>query len=323
MEEPPLYQIVDWNKYFENNKSREVGRCGFVCFPNRHGGIGISNVLSEPDGAAVYGIWALIVQFCSRQTKREGWLTSDGTRDGFRIGAAAFARTFRRPVDEIYRTLQVVSYPDIGWLKLVEGKHEWSEKTAKILAAIPVADIGRQLPPPNVGSDHQTGEVSGNQDDASATSGDTDCRPTSAVTALKEGRNEGNRANKTFTTATPLLSQFSQSQKCEKAKREGLGEAEAKAWLNDIFGNEMPWTYEEMLLLDELIPIPFDVHRLLDWAYRLPRDNPIHEMTKLRQKRVSLLRDFGGEADKVRMVRKQMGYGELVTTKNGAKPGNG
>jgi hypothetical protein len=291
MEEPPLYQIVDWDEHFENNKSRERRKCGFVCFPNHHGGLGLGNLLSEPDGRAIYGIWCLIVQLCSRQATRQGWLTVDGKRDSIRIGAAALARAFHAPIREIYRTLQVVNYPDIGWMKLVEGEHEWSQKTlaARMAGHLVPAETGTECPSPQVPEDQQT---DGGHSVPAETG--TECPERKKERSTPE--------NRTVPTTTVSVEE---SQDCEN---EGLQYAEAKVWLNDLFKNSLPWSYEEDHLLSELVPIPREIQREIDWAHRLPPSHPIHEMTKLKQKRVSILRELGGEADKIRKLRRQMGY---------------
>ena len=77
--DPPIvYQIKDWNIHFENDKSRTRKQCSFVCVPNKQHGMGFCYIMSESDGAAIYGIWHCIVGACSQQKDREGWLTSNG-----------------------------------------------------------------------------------------------------------------------------------------------------------------------------------------------------------------------------------------------------
>jgi len=105
---------------------------------------------------------------------------------------------------------------------------------------------------------------------------------------------------------------LSLSQNCEDKKKRDAQLAEDKLWLNQLFANNYPWTYEEEYLLSELSPIPLELKRLIDWAFKLPKDSPLHELTKLKQKRVTLMRELGGEGDKLRMIRKQMGYSEII-----------
>ena len=126
MSELPLYQIVGWNEHFENYKSRSVGKCSFVCVPNKHGGVGLTGLLmSEPDpyGHAFYGVWQLMLQFCSRQKPpREGWLTADGRKDGPRMPAAEWARMFRCSPSLIRRTFRALE--SVRFIKLLAGQPE-------------------------------------------------------------------------------------------------------------------------------------------------------------------------------------------------------
>lgn len=111
------YRIAGWSTRFENNKSRERDRCSFVCLPNKQDGLGLAHILSEPDGAALFGIWTLVVQACSRHGRpRNGWLTEDGTEDGTPFAVEDLAMRWRRPQAEICRMLEVMSRPKVGWL---------------------------------------------------------------------------------------------------------------------------------------------------------------------------------------------------------------
>lgn len=113
-----LYQINDWGEHFENNKSKERDACRFFCVPNKQHGLGFCLITSEPDGAAIYGIWIMIVAACSRHKKpRNGWLTQDGHQTGIPWAPEDLALQFRRPVSEINRTLEVLSSHKILWLR--------------------------------------------------------------------------------------------------------------------------------------------------------------------------------------------------------------
>jgi hypothetical protein len=113
-----IYQIRDWRSHFENNKSREREQCSFVCVPNKQHGMGLIRVLAEPDGAAIIGVWVLILQACSRQGRhRDGWLTDDGHPAGNPWTVADLALRWRRPEAEIERTLFCLSSPQVGWIQ--------------------------------------------------------------------------------------------------------------------------------------------------------------------------------------------------------------
>ena len=326
---PPLYQVIDWNEHFENFRSRVVTKCQYVCVPTKHGGTGFCNVIAQPDGPAIYGVWVLLLQLLSRQAKRNGWLTQDGTKEGRRFSGEELARLWRRELAEVYRMLQVTTGEDVAWIRLVEGEHDWRQQGESIVAVssehrpriVAVSsehgttekegknaqnDTGYRPSIVGVSSEHALTQVF-----AAASFNGIDrvssryrrgiVRPT--IERRKEGSTESD--SKTVPTTTVLLSQNGEEE-------EGLQYAEAKLWLNNLFQNQMPWSYEEDHLLSELVPIPRAVQKLMDWAHRLPPEHPIHEMTFLRQKRVSLLRDFGGEADKIKKIRAQMGYDGAV-----------
>ncbi len=113
-----MYRIKDWDKFFENNKSRIVDQCSFVCVPNKQDGMGLTRILSTKNGASIYGIWCLVVGACSRQRKpRLGYLTDDGTAEGNPWDAEDLANRWRQPVDLIADALAVLSSSRIGWLE--------------------------------------------------------------------------------------------------------------------------------------------------------------------------------------------------------------
>src|SRR5437899_2456712 len=109
-EQQPLMQIVNWDAF-------------------EHGGYSILdikdsptllNIICEHDGAAVYGIWALLVDLCRRQpAPRSGWLTEDGKREGSRYTLETLAGLFHRPQIEILRMFQETTNRGIGWIRFV------------------------------------------------------------------------------------------------------------------------------------------------------------------------------------------------------------
>lgn len=112
-----LLRVRDWGTYFENYKSREYDRCSFVCLPNKQHGMGLTYILSQPDGDAIYGIWCLIVGACSQQRRpRSGWLTDDGTPAGRAWSIEDMALRWRRTVDRIERAVEVLTSPAVNWL---------------------------------------------------------------------------------------------------------------------------------------------------------------------------------------------------------------
>jgi hypothetical protein len=113
-----VYQVQDWDKLFENNKSRERDNCHFVCVPNKQDGMGLTRVLACKNGAAIYGIWHLILGACSRQRRpRAGWMTDDGHQTGTPWALADLALRWRRQEQEIVEALELLTSPNIQWIK--------------------------------------------------------------------------------------------------------------------------------------------------------------------------------------------------------------
>lgn len=119
-----LYRIKDWNKHFENDRSRTRNKCSFVCVPNKQHGMGFSYLMAEIDGATIYGVFHLIVGACSQQSPpRHGLLTADGELTGSPWGPDDMAVKFRRPAKEISRALEVLSSERVGWIEVLESSH--------------------------------------------------------------------------------------------------------------------------------------------------------------------------------------------------------
>lgn len=106
-----VYRIVDWEKHFENNRTRELKSLGWVPIPNKHDGDGYTQVMEEDDGAAIYGAWISIVQVASKCDTR-GVLMRDASRPH---DARSLSRMTRVPITNIQRALD--KCVSIGWLE--------------------------------------------------------------------------------------------------------------------------------------------------------------------------------------------------------------
>jgi len=114
-------QVANWSENFENSKSRQRDRCGFVCLPNKQSGLGLTYILSLSDGPAVYGIWCLMLGALSKQRKpREGWLTHDGTEAGDPWQADELALKWRTTPKLVNRALEVLTSERVKWIVTAE-----------------------------------------------------------------------------------------------------------------------------------------------------------------------------------------------------------
>ncbi len=63
---PFLIEIVDWDKHYENNRTRELKELRWVPMPNSHDGDGYTQLIDHPNGAAHFGAWCALVEVASR-----------------------------------------------------------------------------------------------------------------------------------------------------------------------------------------------------------------------------------------------------------------
>lgn len=119
------YQIRDWGRHFEKDKSREQEPCSWCPIPNKQDGLGYRLIMREPDGAAIYGAFVAVVLMCSKQHQtaaggarraRKGYLTKGGRADGCPLGALELSIKTQVPVGVMERMLEIMSSPMIGWV---------------------------------------------------------------------------------------------------------------------------------------------------------------------------------------------------------------
>lgn len=102
--------IADWNRVFENSRSRRVETLDWVRMPNRHDGHSYAVLLDHPDGLAHYGCWSLIVQVASKCHPR-GTLVM---KNGLPHDAKSLALTTRS--NEKTMASAITRLLEIGWL---------------------------------------------------------------------------------------------------------------------------------------------------------------------------------------------------------------
>lgn len=118
-----VYKVKDWDARYENNKSRERDACKFVCVPNKQDGLGLQHVLAKPNGAAIYGIFNLIIGKCSKQhLPRDGWMTQDGRETGTPWAVDDLCLLWRRDASEIEAALQVLSSKEVDWIECLSAR---------------------------------------------------------------------------------------------------------------------------------------------------------------------------------------------------------
>ena len=108
----PTYQIKDWDKLFENNRTRDLKRLDWVPVPNRMDGDGFRTLISRPRGTAIFGAWILILEVASKCEPR-GVLQR---APGIPHTPETLARMTGSDPKIMREALQVLCEPEVEWL---------------------------------------------------------------------------------------------------------------------------------------------------------------------------------------------------------------
>jgi hypothetical protein len=113
-----IYRIRDWDKLFENNRSRDLKTTSWVPVPNTHEGDGYKTLLDHPDGPAHYGAWHAILQVASRCGVRGTLVRSCGELHT----AESIARLAFFPERVISDALERLVSVEIDWIEVLDPK---------------------------------------------------------------------------------------------------------------------------------------------------------------------------------------------------------
>ena len=64
------YKIRDWDKHFENAKSRTIKNAAHVLMPNSHDGMIFTEIADQKNAIDIFCGWVLIVQLASKMPER-------------------------------------------------------------------------------------------------------------------------------------------------------------------------------------------------------------------------------------------------------------
>lgn len=119
------WHLTMWDELYESAQSRDVKTLSFYGKPNKLIGEGLGFTLSQPDGLALLGTWALIEALASHGLpKQRGWLF----RNGSPLDANRIAALLRIPKEPIERALKHFATPPLDWLE--EGEFPASTERA-------------------------------------------------------------------------------------------------------------------------------------------------------------------------------------------------
>jgi hypothetical protein len=113
-----IYQIIDWNVHYENDRSRTRDSLSWCGIPNKRG-LSRGLLLKYQNGAAIYGCFlAIVLNICSKQARpRDGWLTSNGLPDGRPLSSSEINMLTDMPIDLIRLTLDTLTSNPMNWIR--------------------------------------------------------------------------------------------------------------------------------------------------------------------------------------------------------------
>jgi len=136
------YRIRNWDKHFENNRTRELKKLDWVPVPNKHDGDGFTELLDHKNGMAHYGAWHLILQVASKCDPR-GTLLRDSA-EGCKIphtpqSLARITRGNAIVFNEVLPRLLT-----IGWIESCDNPASSCDNPAPECGKVPIEGNGME-----------------------------------------------------------------------------------------------------------------------------------------------------------------------------------
>jgi hypothetical protein len=111
-----LYRVRDWDKHFENNRTRILANLSWVPMPNKMDGDGYTQLVDHKSGAAHLGAWLAIVEVASKCHPRGTLVREDGTPHT----PDSLARVTRLPARVFDEVLPRLASRELGWMDASE-----------------------------------------------------------------------------------------------------------------------------------------------------------------------------------------------------------
>lgn len=113
-------RVKDWNKHYENNRTRRLKYMAWVPFPNKMDGYGYLELMDHEQGPAHFAVFILIVEIASKCEPR-GLLQME---PGKPHTAHSCARKAHLPATLVRDACTRLLQPQIGWLEQVDEAGE-------------------------------------------------------------------------------------------------------------------------------------------------------------------------------------------------------
>lgn len=156
-----ILKIRDWNKHFENNRTRELKRLDWVPMPVKMDGDGYTELVDHPHGAAHFGVWCALVEVAAKCDPR-GTLLRDGQKPHNSDSLARITRIQAKIIDDAIKRLI-----HIGWLESQVVVSDGVTTIPQEGAGIPQGDAGKSHLPALNGMEWKGREGKGREEESS------------------------------------------------------------------------------------------------------------------------------------------------------------
>jgi hypothetical protein len=110
-----IYRIKDWEKHFENNRTKEMKKMSWVPIPVKLSGDGYTLIMDEKDGPAIFGTWIAFVEVGATCEPRGTFVRDSGLPHD----AKSLARITRIPVKGMQRMLDFCTQ-NCKWVEITD-----------------------------------------------------------------------------------------------------------------------------------------------------------------------------------------------------------
>lgn len=114
-----LYRIKNWDKLYENSRSRQTVNLQWVPVPNDHDSTGYAYIMAREDAAEVYAAWVLMLQVASRCSPRGTLIRGNGSPHT----PSSLAVKTRAKGEWFAAAFEALSDPEIGWIERLPSPH--------------------------------------------------------------------------------------------------------------------------------------------------------------------------------------------------------
>lgn len=111
-----VYRIKDWNKVFEDYRSREVAELEFIKWPTKRASEAFHKLARSSDGVMAFGVFAILVQWAARCPQRGVLADTKGA-----ITPERFADRYGLPIKVAKKAFAILTDIDCGWLESTDA----------------------------------------------------------------------------------------------------------------------------------------------------------------------------------------------------------